>query len=114
MAGQGRISLVTGISPDATPVRTMPVRVLPARRGDRAPFEIHAVLRICRCHAPAQHHGSYRVSRDAIRAARGYAAVQTAFYHSQSPWLFWEVIDIRDGTVIWRSDKDNEEQHNGT
>lgn len=39
----------------------------------------------------------------AIRLISGYWNVYLAFYGDQMVWLYFQVIDTRDGTVVWRN-----------
>lgn len=68
----------------------------------RAPYEIRAIARVCRCTLPAQSYGTARILDRAIERAAGYWNVMVAFYGDQVLWLHWEVVDLRDGTVVWR------------
>lgn len=51
----------------------------------------------------------------AITTAEGYWNVYMAFFSHQSVVFHWQVVDRRDGTVVWRDGRRlrTEEEHRG-
>ncbi len=79
----------------------------------RAPYHLYARARVCRCVLPPQPFGTFRTLPRAVDVATGYWNVMVAFYGDQIFWLHWDVVDIRDGVVVWSDGRLTRGDENG-
>src|SRR5258706_9209380 len=68
-----------------------------------APYMATVGARVCTCVSPTKELGRSRDLPRAITRIAGYWNVYLAFYGDQIVWLNFDVIDLRDGTVVWRN-----------
>lgn len=69
----------------------------------RAPFLMTVAARVCQCqHAPKEL-GRSRTLERAVTVIGGYWNVYLAFFGEQVVWLDFQVIDLRDGRLVWHN-----------
>lgn len=57
--------------------------------------------RVCSCKLPPKSLGVFRSLDKAVAVMQGYWAVYVGFYGDQTMWLHFQVVDARDGTLLW-------------
>jgi len=80
----------------------------------RTPYELHAQPKVCRCVLPPQAFGTFRTLERAVATASGYVNVVDAFYFEHRLWLHWQIVDVRDGAVVWRDGFHEKGRDHGT
>lgn len=81
----------------------------------RAPYEVTAYARVCKCTQASNLLGTASTMDRAIKMAEGYWSVYLAFFGGQSVVFHWQVVDRRDGAVVWRDGRQlrTEEEQGG-
>lgn len=68
----------------------------------RTPYVLTVRPRVCDCRLPLRELATARDADRLIAVAKGYMNVIGAFYGDQQLILHFDVVDVRDGRVIWR------------
>ena len=69
----------------------------------RAPFLATVGAKVCACKTPTKEVGRSATLDKAIRRIEGYWNVYLGFYGDQIVWMQFQVVDLRDGRVVWRN-----------
>jgi len=70
-------------------------------RGNNTPFHVTAELRLCKCGNPVTNLGRYKRYDRAEAEASGYWNVFLEFFGNHVSIVFYSIVDVRDGTVLW-------------
>lgn len=68
-----------------------------------APFLAQVSAKACKCNGPVFEVGRARTAERAVERIVGYWNVYIGFYGNQLVWMMFDVVDIRDGRVVWRN-----------
>jgi hypothetical protein len=68
---------------------------------------------VCRCTLPAHELSRHRIWDNAVKTAAGYWNIYAAFYGQYQLILWFEIIDVRDGKVLWRNGKPTQRRSSG-
>lgn len=81
----------------------------------RSPYLVQGYARVCECSKAVADLGSSSTLDRAIKNAEGYWNVYLGFYGDQAVVFHWQVVDRRDGRVMWRDGRQliTEEEHRG-
>jgi len=69
----------------------------------RAPFLYTVHAQVCACSQPFRELGRASTLERAVERITGYWNVYLGFFGDQQIWLYFQVIDLRDGRVCWRN-----------
>jgi hypothetical protein len=70
---------------------------------NRAPYLMTVHARVCRCRQAPKELGRARTIERAEAAIGGYWNVYLGFFGDQVVWLNFQIVDLRDGQVVWRN-----------
>lgn len=73
------------------------------QRTGGATLELTITPHVCECKLRPQVFATGRVLERLVVKASGYYEVYIGFYGDQTRWLDFEIVDIRDGQVLWRN-----------
>lgn len=69
----------------------------------RAPFLMTVTARVCQCQQAPKVLGNARTIERAEAVIGGYWNVYLGFFGDQVVWLDFQIVDLRDGQVVWRN-----------
>lgn len=79
-----------------------------------ATFEMTITPVVCKCVLPPQVFLSGRIFDRVVARAEPYWFAYLAFYGDQVSWLRFEIVDTRDGRILWRNGQLLKGVHSGT
>ena len=81
--------------------------------ASRNPFMGTVEAKVCPCdHAPKELFTA-RTQENAVKRMVGYWDVYLTFYGDQVVWLNFDIVDTRDGVVVWRNGHPMKEETHG-
>ena len=77
------------------------------------PYEVRGEVRLCRCHLDSGPRSRHRKVERAIAEAAGTWNIICAFYGDHPLNITVFVVDVRDGTIVWRDGRHQREDQDG-
>lgn len=78
------------------------------------PFYVSVAPRVCGCKQKERDLGKFKRLDRALKEVEGYWNVFVGFFGEQQLWLDFTVVDLRDGSLIWRNGRLMKEEDSAT
>lgn len=87
-----------------------------ARGIMHSPYLLRAYMHVCACGKAVNELGTASTMDKALRRIEGYWNVYLAFFGDQAVVFHFDVVDRRDGVIVWRDGRQlrTEEEQGGT